>query len=434
MALPNAFRSLGQRNYRRYFTGQVLSLAGTWAQNIGMGWLVLELSDNSGLALGIVTALQFVPVLLFGLWAGLLADRYDKRRFIVATQIALATTAGLLALLTMSGVVELWMVYVLAFVFGVATAADTPARLSFVVEMVGPTDLPNALALNSAVVNAGRIIGPGIAAAIIVISGGDTGPCFLVNALSYVGTILAVMSMRGSDLQQPTPVTRGKGQVRDGLRYAWQTPLLRYDLLLIASTSLLAFNFPVILPLLTKQTFDGGADVFSLMTAAMGLGAFASALVLAGMGRPYGPRLVFAVGLLGVGLLVVSVAPNLATVVLLLPILGAGQIISASSANAMVQLDAAPEMRGRVTAIFSLTTGGATPFGAVLAGVVVEVFGPRRALAVGGLGALAAVVAFGGPLLRDRRRHQVDAVADDALVPAGSGGFVTVDGADPPQP
>lgn len=403
MALPNSFRSLRQPNYRRYFAGQVLSLAGTWAQNIGMGWLVLDLSGDSGLALGIVTALQFVPVLLFGLWAGLLADRYDKRRFIVATQVALAATAGLLALLTMAGLIELWMVYVLAFMFGVATAADTPARLSFVVEMVGPTDLPNALALNSAVVNAGRIIGPGIAAAIIVLSGGDTGPCFLVNAVSYVGTILAVMSMRGTDLEQPVPVARARGQVRQGLRYAWQTPLLRYDLLLIATTSLLAFNFPVILPLLAKETFDGGADVYSLMTAAMGLGAFISALVLAGMGRPFGPRLVFAVGLLASSLLVVSVAPTLVVVVALLPILGAGQIVSASSANAMVQLDAAPAMRGRVTAIFSLATGGATPFGGILLGAVVEGYGPRRALAVSGLGALAAVLAFGGPLLRDRR-------------------------------
>lgn len=399
MALPNAFRSLRNRNYRRYFIGQVISLCGTWAQNIGLGWLVLELSDDSGVAIGVVTAMQFVPVLLFGLWAGLLADRFDKQRFIVATQVALAVLAGVLAFVDLVGVVNLPMVYGLAFLFGVATACDTPARLSFVVEMVGPEDLPNALALNSAVVNAGRIIGPGIAGFVILTGG--TGLCFVINALSYVGTIIAVTSMRKGDLQQPTPVARGKGQVRAGLRYTWATPLLRADMLLVACVSLVAFNFPVVLPLLAKVTFDGDAGTYSLTASAMGVGAFASALVLASLGRPYGRRLVIAFLVLAVTMCVAAASPNLGVLLVLLTVIGAGQVIAASSANAMVQLDADPAMRGRVTAIFSLTTQGVTPFGGVLAGAVAQLAGPRWAMGMGGIGALVAVVVFGGLLLRD---------------------------------
>jgi MFS family permease len=399
VALPNSFRSLRNPNYKRYFIGQVISLSGTWAQNIGLGWLVLKLSNDSGVAIGVVTAMQFVPVLLFGLWAGLLADRFDKRRFIVATQIALAALALILAAVDLTGVVNLPMVYGLAFLFGVATACDTPARLSFVVEMVGPTDLPNALALNSAVVNAGRIIGPGIAG--VIIATGGTGLCFLVNALSYIGTIIAVSSMRRADLQQPLPVAKGKGQVRDGLRYAWNTPLLRSDLLLVASVSLLAFNFPVVLPLLAKITFHGNASTYSLMASAMGVGAFISALVMASMGRPYGRRLVVAFLVLAAALLAAAVAPNLAILVVLLALIGAGQVIAASSANAMVQLDAEPAMRGRVTAIFSMTTQGSTPFGGVLAGVVAQELGPRWAMGMGGIGAFVAIAFLGSRLFRD---------------------------------
>ena len=341
--MPAAFASLHQRNYRRYFAGQILSLCGTWAQTIGMGWLVLRLSGNSGVAVGIATALQFVPILLFGLWAGLLADRFDKRRFIIATQVALACVAGVLAAVDLTGVVTLWMVYVLSFLFGVATAADTPVRLSFVVEMVGPRDLPNALGLNSAVVNAGRIIGPAIAG--VVIATGGTGFCFLVNALSYLGTIAAVVSMRPAELRQPTPVVRGKGQVREGLRYTWHSPLLRANILLIASISVLAFNFPVILPLLAKLTFRGTATTYSVMASAMGVGAFASALVIASIRRPHGRRLAVAALGLGVALCAAAFAPGLAVFVVLLPFVGSGQVVTASSSNALIQLDSDPAMR-----------------------------------------------------------------------------------------
>ncbi len=418
MALPNSFRSLRIRNYRRYFVGQVISLSGTWAQNIGLAFLVLDLSNNSGVALGVVTAMQFAPVLLFGLWMGLLADRFDKRRFIVSTQIALAVLAGILALVDLTGIVTLPMVYALAFLFGLATAADTPARLSFVVEMVGSEDLPNALALNSAVVNAGRIIGPGIAGLVIALGG--TGLCFLVNALSYIGTIIAVASMRRSELQQPLPVAKGKGQVRAGLRYAWNDPLLRANLMTVGLVSLVAFNFPVVLPLLAKITFQGDAGTYSLMASAMGVGAFVSALILAAMGRPYGRRLVIAFLGLGAAMCAAALAPNLLVLVLLLTGIGAGQVIAASSANAMIQLDAAPAMRGRVTAIFSLTTQGVTPFGGLLAGAVAQWAGPRWAMGLGGVACFVALSIFGRRLYRDHAgapNRRLEAGVDTVAVP-----------------
>ncbi len=400
MTLPNSFRSLRIGNYRRYFIGQVISLCGTWAQQIGLGWLVLELSDDSGVAVGIVTALQFVPVLFLGLWAGLLADRFDKRRFIASTQIALAVIAGTLAFVDLGGFVTLPIVYVLAFFFGAATALDTPARLSFVVEMVGPEDLPNALALNSAVVNAGRIIGPAIAGGLIAFGG--TGLCFAVNALSFIGTIIAVLSMRSDELQQAIPVARGSGQVREGLRYAWSQPVLRASMMLMAVVSLLAFNYPVILPLLAKVTFEGSASTYSLMASAMGAGAFVSALVLAALDRPYGRRIVLSTLLLGVAMVVAAMSPNLGILVVLLAVTGMGQVVTASSINALVQLDSSPAMRGRVTAIFTLTTQGVTPLGGVIAGTVADVWGPRWGLALGGLGAVAGLLLCGPVLFRHR--------------------------------
>jgi MFS family permease len=400
MRLPAAFASLRLRNYRRYFAGQVVSLSGTWAQTIGLGWLVLRLSHNSGVAVGTVTALQFAPVLVFGLWAGLLADRFDKRRFIIGTQVALASVAGVLALVDLTGVVTLWMVYILSFLFGVATAADTPARLSFVVEMVGPRDLPNALGLNSAVVNAGRIIGPAIAG--LVIATGGTGFCFLVNAVSYVGTIAAVVSMRRGELRQPPPVVRGRGQVREGLRYAWHTPLLRANMLLLATVSLLAFNFPVILPLMAKLTFRGNASTYSLMASAMGIGAFVSALIIASIRRPHGRRIALAVMGLGLTTCLGAVAPSFAIFLALVPLIGSAQVVAASSANAMIQLDSDPAMRGRVTAIFSLASQGLTPFGSLICGVVAQAAGARWGMAMGGIGALVAAGIFGRPLLRNR--------------------------------
>lgn len=253
--------------------------------------------------------------------------------------------------------------------------------------------------MNSAVVNVGRIVGPSIAA--VLIATGGTGLCFLVNALSYVGTIIAVASMRRDELDQPLPVVRGRGQVREGIRYVQRTPLLRADMLVLASVSLLAFNFPVVLPLLAKITFHGDASTYSLLAAAMGVGALLSAFVLATIARPYGRRVVLAICTLATGLLVAAVSPTLTVLVAALTVVGAGQVITASSANALIQLDAEPAMRGRVSAIFMLANQGATPVGGMIAGVVAQVAGPRWAIGMGGVGAIAAVLVYGKVLVND---------------------------------
>jgi MFS family permease len=417
--LPDSFRSLRIRNFRRYFLGQVLSLAGTWAQNLGLAWLVLELSDNSGVAVGIVTAAQALPTLLFGLWAGLLADRFDKRRFILVTQVALAITAGTLAVLDLSGAIELWMVYVLAFLFGAASACDMPARLSFVVEMVGPEELPNAIAVNSAVNNAARIVGPAVGG--FVIATGGTGMCFLVNAISYLGTIFAVATMHRSELQQPARVARAKGQIREGFRYAMSERILGSSLAMLTVVSLFAFNFQVVLPLMAKLTFDGNATTYSLMSAVMGAGAFVSALVLATMPRPYGRRVALAALVTGISMLFAAIAPSLGIFIAILAVLGAAQIITASGTNALIQLDAAPAMRGRMTSLFSLTTSGTTPLGGALIGIICEALGARAGMVVGGIGALVAVALFGGILLRNHGPEPAPRVDDEAPSPAWDG-------------
>jgi MFS family permease len=409
MSRRSPFVALRIRNYRAYFAGQVVSLWGTWAQNVGMAWLVLELSHASGVALGVVTACEFLPMLLFGLWAGVLADRLDKRRLIVATQLALATVASTLAVLDLTGAVRLWMAFALAFAFGLATAIDTPARLSFVVEVVGRDDLPNALALNSVVVSAGQLVGPALAG--LLIAGGGTGLCFAANALSYVGTIIAVMSMRRDELEPAAAVPRAMGQVKDGLRYTWATRALRANMVMIAFVSLLAFNFPVVLPLLAKETFAGGAGTYSLLTSAMGAGALIGAFALAVMGRPTGARLVAACVLFGTSMCLAAGAPTLVAVVCVMPAIGLGQLVIASTSNALVQLDSDPAMRGRVTAIRSVTSQGVTPIGGVLIGAVAQAFGARWAVAVGGAGALAAVIVFYRPLVTPTSRALSDPFA-----------------------
>ena len=405
------FRSLRIRNYRLFFIGQGVSLCGTWMQTIALGWLVLHLTDNSGVAIGAVIALQFVPTLLFGAWGGVLADRFDKRIVLVVTAIIMACTAATLAVLTLSNVIALWMVFALVLVQGFAQAADNPARLSFVSEMTGPADLPNAVGLNSALFQVARIVGPAFAGAIIVAVG--TGWCFALNALSFVAVIGALLMMDPTSLHRQAPVARAKGQVREGLRYIRETPELRSILLMTAVVGTLAINYPVVLPLIAKITFHGNAATYSWMTVSMGVGALVGALVVAHRQNPTG-KLVFFAGIgFGAAILIASFAPTLALFVFFVALVGAGQITFLATCQSTVQLEAEPTKRGRVMAVYTITVLGSTPIGGPLVGWISQEWGPRYGLAVGGVAAIAITLVFARTLLRRPEHPSTEAASTD---------------------
>lgn len=395
------FRSLRVRNYKLFFFGQGTSLIGTWMQTIALGWLVLDLSDDSGFAVGFVLALQFLPSLLLGPYGGVLADRFDKRRMLFITQIVMASVALVLGVVVVADVVQLWMVYALVLVFGAAQSIDNPTRLSFVSEMVGEDDLSNAVGLNSTVFQFARIIGPSIAGVMIVVIG--TGPCFLLNAVSYLAFISALWLMRTDELHRHEPVAPEKGQIRAGVRYIWHTPELRLLLSLTLVVGTLAINFPVVLPLIAKITFDGNADTYSLFTVAMGVTALFGGLFLAHRAEAT-ERVLFAAGLVfGSAILAASFAPTLALFVVALMIVGGGQIIFMATTNTLVQLRADGSMRGRVLAVYLLAVLGSTPIGGPLVGWISQELGPRYGLGIGGVATLGATLVFGGALLRVRK-------------------------------
>ncbi len=392
----STFRSLRVRNYRLFAAGQVVSLSGTWAQRVAQSWLVLELTDNSGLALGVATALQFLPVVLFGLYGGVLADRYDKRRLLLGSQAAMGLLALLLAVLDLSGVVALWHVFALAFGLGLASAVDTPVRQAFLVEMVGPEDLPNAIGLNSATFNSARLVGPALAG--VAISAVGTGWVFLVNALSYVAVLACLRAMRASDLYPTARLVRAKGQLREGLSYVRSRPDLLVPMALVFMVGTFGLNFQITLALVVKEVFGYGAGAYGLLTSMLALGSLLGALLSARRAGQPRQRTLFA-AVLAFGLLEVLVgfAPTYAVMALLLVPTGFAVLTFTTTANAIVQLGAAAQMRGRVMALYILVFMGGTPVGGPLTGALAEAFGPRSSIVVGGAvtalsGLVAAVV------------------------------------------
>ena len=404
------FRSLHTRNFRLFFFGQMVSQCGTWMQTIALGWLVVQLSHNSGVAVGLVLALQFIPTLLFGVWGGYIADRFDKRRVMVCTQIAMAAVAVLLATLDISGVVQLWMIYVVVFVYGLALAVDNPTRQSFVPEMVTAPELPNAIGLSSAIFQSARIIGPALAGVLIVLVG--TGVCFVLNAVSFVFIIAALLAMRPSELHRDAPVAARGGQIREGLRYVWRTPQLRSTLLLTLIVGTFAINTPVVLPLLARITFGGNAAVYSWMTMAMGAGALIGALFVATRAQARGDML-FKTGLgFGIALCTAALSPTLGLFIGLLVVVGIGQMSFLTTCNSLIQLTSDPAMRGRVMSVYMITLLGSTPIGGPIVGWVSQQFGPRWGLAIGGIATIGAVLVFGTAFMRARRRDDRRDVVD----------------------
>jgi len=388
-AWNQTFHSLRIRNYRLYFVAQLISVSGTWMQTVAQAWLVLHLT-GSGVDLGIVVGLQFLPMLLFGPFGGLVADRVNKRRLLYLTQTAGGILALVLGVLVVSHVVQLWQVYLLATLLGMVNVFDNPTRQTFVMEMVGRDELPNAVSLNTVVMNTSRVVGPAIGGVVITVFG--LGICFFVNAASYIAVIVGLSMMRSKELHPTQRVVRAKGQIRQGFRYVWRTPSLRNTLLAVAVIGIFAYNFTVTLALLAKVTFHGGVGTYSLLTSCMGIGAVVGGLFAAHRARPT-PRLLQVLALVFGGLLAaVALAPTLISAAALIVLMGAASIGFIATANASLQLASEPAMRGRVMALYAMAFLGTTPIGAPLVGAIAQWTSPRIALLIG---AVATVVAAG---------------------------------------
>lgn len=369
-------------------------------QAVAQVWLVLRLT-HSGLALGITTGLQFLPILLLGPLGGLVADRFDKRKVLILTQAADAVLALTIGVLTLTGVVELWMVYALALGLGLVTVVDNPTRQSFVAEMVGPSDLQNGISLNSAVFTFTRILGPAIAGALILTVG--LAACFLLNALSFLAVIGGLVAMRPAELHRGDPTPRMRGQIREGLRYVWTTPRLRWPLVLMAIVYTLSFNFSVLLPLLARFSFGGGAALYAQFLSAMGAGSLVGALVMANRRRASPQVLAWSAAAMGAAMVAAGLAPSVGVAFGVLAAIGFASMVFMATGNSMMQIASAPSMRGRVMSIYAMVFLGSTPIGGPLMGWLSEWAGPRIAFAIAGvvavvsaLGALWVLRALGG--------------------------------------
>ena len=388
-AAHSTFRALGSHNYRLYFFGQIISVSGTWMQSVALGWLVLQIT-GSGTWLGLVIAFQFLPMLVLGPMGGVVADRVDKRRFLFFTQALSGLLAASLGLLVLTGDVQLWMVFAFALALGTVNAFDMPARQTFVFEMVGPDLLTNAVTLNSVVMNGARIVGPAIAG--LLIAGVGIAPCFIINGVSYLACIVGLALMQPADLVAAEPRPREKGQLREGFRYVWGESTLRTPLLMMAAIGTLTYEFQISLPLVAQYTFGAGASGYGALTSAMGVGAVVGGLIAANRARPTRRKLGIAGIVFGVMVLTASVMPTFGAMLVVLPLVGAASITFISMANTNLQLAARPEMRGRVMALYSVAFMGSTPVGGPIVGWVGQTIGPRAALVLGGVTAIAAAL------------------------------------------
>ena len=385
------FHSLSIPNYRVYASGAIVSNVGTWMGRVAQDWLVLTvLTDHSATALGLVTGLQFLPFLVLAPFAGMIVDRFPKRRILFMTQTALLLTALLLAVLTATGVVELWHVYALAFLQGVATAVDNPARQTFVSEMVDTEHLPNAVALNSASFNLGRLVGP--AAAGLVIAWFGIAPALYANAATFVFVLVALLRLDTTRLT-PSPRARGKGQIRAGLRYVRGRPDLVLVMALVFVLGTFGMNFQLTMALMATKVFDKGPGEYGLLGSIMAVGSLAAALLSARRARPRLRVLLAALAGFTVSTALLSTAPNYVLFAVFLVPTGLSALTALTTANAMVQVSVDPGMRGRVMALYMAIFMGGTPFGAPVIGWIGDAWGPRWTIAIGTIAVGLSIVA-----------------------------------------
>jgi MFS family permease len=370
-------------------------------QRVAQDWLVLQLTGNSGTALGITTGLQFLPILLLSPYAGLIADRFPKRRLLQVTQLMIAVPAAVLGVLAVTGAAQTWHVYVLATIFGIGTAFDGPARQSFVSEMVGPDDLTNAVGLNSASFNAARVVGPAVAGVMIAALGGGvqaTGAVILINAVSYGAVILSLQRMRESELDTPEPAGREKGMIRDGVRYVRSRPDVMLVLTIVFFAGTFGLNFQMSSALMATEVYGKGASEYGLLGTTMAIGSLSGALLAARRGRPRHRLVILAAVGFGLSEIVAGLLPSYLIFAVWTPVLGLLALTMITAANATVQLSVSPAFRGRVMALYMMIFMGGTPIGAPLVGWVGETFGAPWMLIGGGgmtiLGTLLAVLIF----------------------------------------
>jgi MFS family permease len=383
------FAALSVPNYRRYFAGQSVSLIGTWMQMTAQSWLVLSLTHSSAM-LGLIVALQTLPVLLLAPYGGVIADRVDKRRLMIVLQSAMGLQALALGILTVTGEVTVWQIGALAALLGLNNAFENPARQSFMLEMVGGDYLRNAVTLNSVLVNVARVVGPAVAGILIATLG--EGICFLVNAGSFAAVVFSLITLNRAALAPTTPAPRARGQLREGLRYVRGTRELAIPLLMMAAVGCLTYEFQVSLPVMASRGLHAGATGYGFMTAAMGVGAVVGGLLVAAKGRTGIATLTVAVTAFGVAMALATIAPNLSFELAALALAGASSIAFMSTANSTLQLRAQPNMRGRVMALWFVAFQGSTPIGGPIIGAIIALAGARAGLGVGALTCFAAAL------------------------------------------
>ena len=388
-ASSGMFAALSVPNFRRYVAGQSLSLVGTWVETVAQALLVLHLT-HSGTLLGLTTAVRYGPILLLSPYAGLLVDRYAKRRILLATQTGLGLVSTVLGVTVLAGEIRLWEIFALALLFGTFSAADNPARQAFVQEVVGRGLIRNAVTLNSTTVNVARVIGPTIAAVLVATIG--IGWCFIVNAVSFGFVIASLLSLDTGQLHPAAAVHRHRGQLRAGLRYAARMPAIARPLLMMAIVGTFAFEFEVSLPLLARTTFHGGSTTYSWLLAGLGAGAVAGGLYSARYARTGTARLAMASVFFALTVAFVAVAPTLPIAVAACVLAGAASIAFLTTGNSTIQLASEPDYRGRVTALWSMALVGTTPIGSPIIGALSDLAGPRYALALGAAACIAAAV------------------------------------------
>jgi len=407
------FSSLLIRNYRLFYIGQIISTSGTFMQSVAQSWLVLQLT-NSGAALGITTALQSIPILILGPYGGVIADRISKRKIFFFTQSIASVLAMILGVLVLTGLVQVWMVYILAFCLGLVNAFDNPTRQTFHIELVGPEHLRNAVTLYSILINLARIIGPVIAGVLIASVG--LAPCFFINGFSYIAVIIMLILMRTSEMFITPPLPRAKGQIQEGFKYIVSTPVIWAILLMIAIIGMFTYEFQVTLPLIAQDVFNGDARSYAFLTASMGFGAAIGGIFFAGRKGLTTKKLVSATMLFGLAVLVTAFMPSLLLTGLAMVLVGIGSINFSSIANSMLQLASSPQMRGRVMSFWTMAFLGTTTIGGPIVGWFAETAGPRWALALGGLAGMAAAVIGGLALSKAPSPQAVTAVQDEKPV------------------